>query len=298
MFAVVRTQAIPLAGSGFRSRLAGRLRLLNVLHSGARVMSVKRFGMRLLEAEIDLPAGIGENRARHRAAGVLQKLSQAGVRTVVCDASFPYPDLLEAYRLGLPDRSVLLRKTAGQIALAALGPGALSRTAAVYADRLTPEVDDAIRFLLPRVRHLALFCGRRREEYARGLLREFGISVMTQRQASHQADVHLLFAGVNELPAPKTDAVAVCLSGVSQRLPIPVVRDAEFLLPFDPAEADGYPAQMLISALEGAGAITARDLKIRQLLISYPAYSSPFSPQREEIPAALDKDAEILYNTF
>ena len=136
-----------------------------------------------------------------------------GIRTVVPSDDFSVSDLSGCLGLSLPDVRRMWRGAAGKIALFISGEGDSYRplNVALYANRLNSEIDRTVRCLLPRSRNLAIYCAYRGEEYARLLLREFGVAVRTDGAAAAEADLHLFFDPPSEYPALKRSAIAVGL---------------------------------------------------------------------------------------
>jgi len=260
VFAVIRTE--PRGAEKTGAKIRGFFDPAYGVHADMAQM----FGTRVLECVVYIPYRMKEIKILRRVETALRIIAGAGVKTVVCCSGFEYSGLLPRYMLTQPDRLRLLRKMAARLALFALGPGAPRKTAALYAKRLTPEFDEAVRILLPQIRNLAIDCGPRRDGYAGGLLSEYGISVLTNREAFNHADVHIYFDAPMSPFSPKADSVALCFCTEPFDPGCIAVCDAEFHWPEKLGDPEGYPPQALLSALSNTGVLNEKELEVKRLI--------------------------------
>jgi len=289
VFAVIGT--VPCGAEKAAARIRG---FFSPSH-GVSAKTVKMFGVKVLECTVRLPCRMSEKKILRRVETALKIIAGSGVRTVVCDSGFGYADLLGKHMLEPPDRLGMLRKMAAKIAAGVLGPRSSGKTAALYSKRLTPEFDEAVRVLLPMTRNLAVDCGKHRDGYARGLLAEYGISVLTNPAAFNSADIHIFFDAPGFPVRPKPDSTALCFCADHINPGCVAVYDAEFQWPERLGDPGGYPPQALISALFSTGVLSASELKVKRL-IRRDAVTGPVLLEANGI--AIDKDSDSIYNTL
>ncbi|MGI6578216.1 MAG: hypothetical protein ACOX1Q_09440 [Eubacteriales bacterium] len=224
-------------------------------------------GVRALECTVDIYKGEDSKKTLARCDKALSLIVSNGIRTVVAAEDFPVADLNGSYKLSLPDVRKLWRKTAGKIALSISGEDAKSLSVALYANRVNAELDGAVRYLLPRTRHLAIFCEGRGEIYVKELLREFGIAVQTTNSAAATADIHLLFDPPSEHLELKQSAIAVklFLDDKSEPFPYRTISDVQYRWPDNLPRINGYPCNLILAALSETGAIRADELDIERI---------------------------------
>lgn len=260
LFALIR------AGTRCPEGLAAKILSFACPRYGIRVGTVRISGVRIPEAVVDLPSPETGKRATGRMETALRDLKAMGATTVIAAEDIRTFPVFSRFPLRSPDRLKLLRRMAGRMALFALGPGARYKTAALYADRLSSDFDMTVRYLLPRIRNIAIRCGTRRDVYAAGLLAEYGIPVLTNSGAFDSADLHIFF----DMPAgpvfTRADSAALCLCGENLTPGCRVVRDAVFDLPKRLEVPDDYPHGELVAALFEIGAVHEDELSIRRLI--------------------------------
>lgn len=260
VFAVIRTE--PRGAEKTGAKIHGFINRTYGIHAD----TAKIFGTRVLECIVDIPYRMTDKKIMRRVETALRIIAGSGVRTVVCDSGFKYSGLLPRYMLTQPDRLRLLRKMSAWLALFALGPDAARKTAALYAKRLTPDFDEAVRILLPQARNLAVDCGPRRDGYASGLLSEYGISVLTNRAAFNNADVHIFFDEPAAPVYPKADSIALCFCSEPFYPGCIAVRDAEFHWPDKLGDPKDFPPQELLTALFNTGVLSEKELEVKRLI--------------------------------
>ena len=265
-FAVIHVQ--PRSPEGMMERMRGAFNA----DSGVITDYVTRYGTRIFDTVIEIPEQIGERKVRRRVHTALRFLADVGIKTVIVSSPCGEEEVsqyltsqMPRYELRPPDRSRLLRRNAGKMALCALGYRPEAKTAALYTARVTREFDDAVRLLLGNTRYLAIDCTRGGEEYAAGLLAEFGVSVLTNPSAFQYADVHLLFDHTDSILTPIPAATVLSFCSDIPALPCRVVTDAEFSWPTRLGVAEGLPQGEMAAALFECGAVDAGELEVTKL---------------------------------
>lgn len=229
-------------------------------------------GVRTLECTVDVYPGEIQRKTLERCDRALKLIARKGIRTVVPSDDFPVSDLSGYRGLSLPDIRRMWRGAAGKIALFISGDGDSCRhfNVALYANRLNSEIDRAVRCLLPKSRNLAIYCAYQGEEYARLLLREFGVAVRTDGAAASEADLHLFFDPPSEYPAMKRSAIAVVLFPGNLPVPRPcrTVSEILFRWPDNLPRPEGFSCGLVLAALSGCGAVSAEVPEIEQILLT------------------------------
>ncbi len=262
MFALVRTRECP-AESPLK-RLARRLSAADGLHFELS----SSFGVRVLECTIDILQNESKRRSHARADRAFNFLAENKIICVVPSENFEFSELIQQYKLYIPDLKKLWSKTAGMIASYIMELGNDATSVAIYANRVSSELDDTVKHLLPLTRRLALCCSGRAELYIRALLREYGISIVTSYRALVSADIHLMLQRPPVLPEVKSNAVAIQFYSDEYKLPCYSVKNIEYSWPERIMLPQGYPADMLLAALNEAGAIRPQEINIKNVLIS------------------------------
>ncbi|NLM61857.1 MAG: hypothetical protein GX193_07255 [Clostridiales bacterium] len=228
------------------------------------------FGVRTLECTVVINANDSYKRALARCDNALRLIAANGIRTVVTAEDFPISELGDIYGLSPPDIRKLWRRTAGKIALFISGSSRNPLSVALHANRISSDLDGAVRYLLPRTRHLAVFCAAQGDAYARRLLKEFGIAVQTTGNAALTADVHLFFDPPPEHLELKDSAVAVNLFPGSHEVlwPYRTVSKIQFRWPDGLPKMEGFSGSMLLAALSESGLVSYDKLDIENVWFS------------------------------
>ena len=210
----------------------------------------------------DIEGGRFAARRISQAAFELARLS-CGVG--ICAESFgEHADsLLRALGLRPPDRRPLLRMCAGRLALAALG-GRECELAAVYANRLTREVAEAIACVAGRVRSVALMLREDAERCADALYAEYGVATVSAKGVAAEADFHVVFDSPRGGLRARTDSLAVSLCGEVAGLPRESYTSAD-IRPPESLRPPGFRAAEVAAALYQQRALPAEKMRIVRL---------------------------------
>lgn len=224
-----------------------------------RVNNGIRFGTRV--RELALPQTSDEGRMAKALDASAEMLLRSGIREVIC-AGEALSRELSARGIVPPSRLPLER---AMLAKTALSVAALRRahSVAIYAQRRTRELDDAVALLARKLRSVAVLLERGGEEYALFKRYELGLSIRTDAPALAASEVKLLYAEP-QMPLGKGVAVGV----VPRAEPgLEIVGALRYSFPAG-IEGSVFPQAELASALVKTGALRADDIGIRKLEIT------------------------------
>lgn len=266
MFALVKTR-IPQ----YEASLKGTFnRIINSFSSARdiRFEISKMYGVRAIECTIDIYLKESPQRSRAKIDKVFSLLDESRIRSVVLSEGFPYPELIGSHRLTIPRIKTLWIKSAGKIASSLLAQSRGALSVAIYANRVSSDLDETVRYLLPIVRRLNICIIGNSELYLHGLLKEFGVSVITSSSASASADVHLMLQRPSSMPAIDSKAIAVQFYDDEYDLPCRTVMNIEYSWPHRIKRAEDYPADILLAALNESGALRPEDIIIKNIALT------------------------------
>lgn len=236
-----------------------------------------RFGMRTFE--LRLCRAITNERFLYDAAADL--LREHGFHEVVCAEGSPIASELAARGITPPPQR-LAKLCAAEIAVCALEQLG-DCTVGIYARRRSRELERTVRKLAARTRSLVLCVDRGAESYARELMYDYGLSVLTSRGALTSAELKILF-DEPDFDIGRGTAVGCAPASVG----LMTVRTLRYALP-DSFLHSEYPPLELASAAVGQGVLRPGDVGISELRfansidISAPRhYNAIWNPEKDE----------------
>lgn len=244
-----------------------------------RIECVKtvRFGMRTFE--LRLGRALTNERFLYDAAAEL--LREHGFREAVCAEGSPIASELAARGITPPPQR-LAKLCMAEIALSAceqLG----DCTVGIYARRRSRELERTVKKLAVRVRSLALCVDRGADSYARELMYDYGLSVLTSRGALAAAELKILF-DEPDFDIGRGTAVGCAPPSVG----LMTVETLRYALP-DSFLHSEYPPLELASAAAGQGVLRPGDVGISELRFANSIdisasrhYNAIWNPEKDE----------------
>ena len=211
----------------------------------------------------DIQGDAGAARRLARMASVLAELSCG---TGICAESFGEHSsaLLRVLGLREPDVRPLMRALAGRMALTALGSRECE-LAAVYANRLTREVAEAVALLSPRSRSIALMLREDSERCADVLYAQYGVAAVCAEGVAAEAELHLLFEPPRNGFSAGPNSVAVSLCGELPGLPPESYTSAD-IRPSEEFCPSGFRPVEIAAALYAQRELAPKNVRIVKLL--------------------------------
>ncbi len=244
-----------------------------------RIECVKtvRFGMRTFE--LRLGRALANEGFIYDAAAEL--LREGGFREVVCAEGSPIASELASRGIAPPPPR-LAKLCMAEIAVSAheqLG----DCTIGIYARRRSRELERTVKALTVRTRSLALCVDRGAESYARELMYDYGLSVLTSREALAASELKILF-DEPDFDIGRGTAVGCARPAVG----LMTVETLRYALP-DSFLHSEYPPLELASAAAGQGVLRPGDVGISELRFANSIdisaarhYNAIWNPEKDE----------------
>ncbi len=236
-----------------------------------------RFGMRTFE--MTLRRALAKEELIYDAAAEL--LRGHGFHEAVCAEGSPIASELAARGISPPPQR-LAKLCAAEIAVRAMDMLG-DCTVGIYAHRRSRELERTVRKLAARTRSLVLCIDRGAESYARELMYDYGLSVLTSRGSLAAAELKILF------DRPDFDIGRGTAVGYAPPSPgLMAVQTLRYALPESFLNSE-YPPLELASAAAGQGVLRAGDVGISELRFANSIdisaahhYNAIWNPEKDE----------------
>lgn len=194
--------------------------------------------------------------ALRRAAAGARQLREMGVRAAVFPVDFPYTALFLRQGIAPVDTLPLRRALAAPLTrrrLEGMGLSPAQAVVAISGERTSRELAETAKALAISFRYVLLSVRSGGEEFARGLRREYGISLLLKPSADQldRADALLLFAPRGDLAGENAVLYALYPGGEAGRGRLPLSLPAALAEQVEP----NCSGEQLAAALYGAGAL-------------------------------------------
>lgn len=211
---------------------------------------------RAVKALLVIPHGLSRRRVEKRVNQMLSALRRMGVGRVLISNGFHFKDLPEEHGLSAASGDDELRRAlAPAIVKAGISQFTnTNSTVAVFAARLTREVDEVVLFLLNHFRSVAVRFERGGKEYADKFYAQYGVPLIQANEALALAPYRVVLSATRELPPPRCDAVTIDTAACGAVLQLP-----EWVTPGD------YSLTALAGELYRSGVLSASDIVVMSI---------------------------------